>query len=172
MRRRMRPRQVFAAGLFLLFATVLYFLKYDSYSIAIAGLGILTGSALPDLDSLLKDYWPHLKILLLLFSGLLVYFAWSSSYVMCIYLLAPFCENFILYATLLLAALFFAFDLMNPLKPPFHGLVPMAMFTLAYSALLLHLRTPPSASFLSLCGFFLGYFSHIMGEALKLNPDD
>ncbi len=168
----MRPKQVFAIGLFLLFATALYFLKYDSYSIALAGAGILIGSALPDLDSLLKSYWPHLKILLMLFAGLLVYFAYSSSYVMCIYLIAPFCENFILYAVLLLAGLFFAFDLMNPLKPPLHGLIPLAMFTLAYSMLLLYARQPPAASFLSLCGFFLGYFAHIMGEALKLNPED
>lgn len=168
----MRPKQVFAIGLFLLFATVLYFLKHDSYSIGLAGIGILLGSALPDIDSIFKDHWAHLKILLLLFSGLLVYSAWSSSYVMCIYLLAPFCENFILYAVLLLAGLFFAFDLMNPLKPPLHGLIPLAMFTLAYSALLLYLRQPPAASFLSLCGFFLGYFGHLMGEMLKLNPED
>jgi len=169
---RMRPKQVFAIGLFLLFAAVLYFLKYDNYSIALAGIGILLGSALPDIDSIFKDYWAHLKILLLLFSGLLVYSAWSSSYVMCIYLLAPFCENFILYAVLLLTGLFFAFDLMNPLKPPLHGLIPLALFTFAYSAILLYLRILPTAAFLSLCGFFLGYFSHIMGEALKLNPED
>jgi hypothetical protein len=168
----MRPKQVFAIGLFLLFATVLYFLKYDNYSIALAGAGILIGSALPDVDSFLKNYWAHLKILLLLFAGFLVYSAWSSSYVMCIYLLAPFCENFILYAVLLLTGLFFAFDLMNPLKPPLHGLIPLAMFTLAYSMLMLCLRIPPAASFLSLCGFFLGYFSHVMGEALKLTPEE
>lgn len=168
----MRPKQVFAAGLFLLFATALYFLKYDQYSIALAGIGILLGSALPDLDSIFRDYWGHLKVLLLLSAGLLVYSAWSSSYVMCIYLLAPFCENFILYAVLFLTAFFFAFDLMNPLKPPLHGLIPLALFTLAYSALLVYLRLPPSASFVSLCGFFLGYFGHIMGEALKLNPEE
>ena len=168
----MRPKQVFAVGLFLLFATVLYFLKYDNYSIALAGIGILFGSALPDLDSVLKDYWPHLKILVLFSAALLIYFAWSSSYVMCVYLLAPFCDNFILYALLMLTGFFFAFDLMNPLKPPLHGLIPMVIFTLAYSVLLLYLRLPPVASFLSLCGFFLGYFGHIMGEALKLSPEE
>ncbi len=168
----MRPKQVFAAGLFLLFATVLYFLKYDSYSIGLAGIGILLGSALPDLDSALKDYWGYLKVLLLVFSAFLIYSAWSSSYVVCIYLLAPFCENFILYAVLLLTGFFFAFDLMNPMKPPLHGLIPMVLFTLAYSILLLYLRIPPAASFLSLCGFFLGYFGHIMGEMLKLGPEE
>ena len=168
----MRPKQVFAIGLFLLFSAVLYFLKYDSYSISLAGAGILIGSALPDLDSFFKDYWPHLKILLLLFAGFLVYSALSSSYVMCIYLLVPFCDNFILYAVLILTGLFIAFDMMNPLKAPLHGLIPLAMFTLAYSMLMIYLRIPPAASFVSLCGFFLGYFSHIMGEALKLNPED
>ncbi|MEW5996796.1 MAG: hypothetical protein AB1657_04340 [Candidatus Micrarchaeota archaeon] len=168
----MRPRQVFAIGLFLLFATALYFLKYDSYSIALAGVGILLGSALPDLDSLLKGYRGHLRVLVLLSAAFLIYLAWSGGYVICLYLIIPFCENLVLYALLLLTALFLVFDLMSPLKPPLHGLIPMALFTLAYSALLLYLRLPPAASFLSLCGFFLGYFGHVMGEALKLNPEE
>lgn len=168
----MRPKQVFATGLFLLLALILYFLKYDNYTIAMMGLGVLLGSALPDLDSLLRGYWGHIKVLVLLSAAFLIYFALMGSQVMCVYLFVPFCENFILYAVLLLTGLFFAFDFMNPLKPPLHGLVPMALFTLAYSILLLYARIPPAASFVSLCGFFLGYFGHIMGEALKLNPEE
>lgn len=168
----MGPKHIFALGLFLLLASTLYFLEYDNYSIFLMGLGVLLGSALPDLDSLLRNCWSHLRLLILLSAAFLIYFSWSGSYVICFHLLIPFCDNFILYAVLLLTALFFLFDLMSPLKPPLHGFIPMALFTLAYSILLSYARQPPAASFLSLCGFLLGYFGHIMGEMLKLNPEE
>ncbi len=168
----MRPNQVFALGLAALLALSLYILKYDGYSILLCTLGVLLGSALPGLDHFLKGYWGHLKVLTFLFAGVLVYLAYSGPFATCFYLVIPYCENLIFLALILLTALFFVFDLMKPLSPPLHGLIPLALFTIAYGILLLYLRQPPDASFASLCGFFLGYFGQVMGSALRISPEE
>jgi hypothetical protein len=163
----MRPNHIFALGLAALLALILYILEYDGYSILLCTLGVLLGSALPGLDNLFKGYWGHLKVLTFLFAGVLVYFAYSGPFTTCFYLIIPYCENLIFLAVILLTALFFVFDLMNPLSPPLHSLIPLALFTIAYGIALLYLRQPPAASFVSLCGFFLGYFGQVNLHDLK-----
>jgi len=168
----MGPARVFAAGLFFLFSITLYLLGYNAYAILLSGAGILLGTLIPSLDGHLRYKWGYLKISILILSAFLVYFAYSGPYAICFYLLAPFCDNILFLLLLILTALFIVFDLMNPLSPPLHGLIPLTLFTLAYSMLLLWLRQPPDASFASLCGFFLAYFGQAMGSALKLGPYD
>jgi hypothetical protein len=168
----MRPNYVFALGIFLLFSITLYILGYNYYAILLSGVGILLGTFIPSLDGYMKYKWGHLKILVLVLSAFLVYFSYIGSYAMCFYLLAPFCENVLFLSLLVLTALFVVFDLMNPLSPPLHGLIPLILFTLAYSMLLLWLRQPPDASFTSICAFFVAYLASALGSALKLNAEE
>lgn len=168
----MRPNHVFAIGLFLLFSITLHILGYNYYAILLSGVGIALGTLIPTIDGYMKYKWGHLKILIITLSAFLVYFSYIGSYAMCFYLLAPFCENVLFLSLLVLTALFIVFDLMNPLSPPLHGLIPLILFTLAYSMLLLWLRQPPDASFASICAFFLAYFASVLGSSLKLNPED
>lgn len=168
----MRPNQVFALGLFFLFSITLYILGYSYYAILLSGAGIFLGTLIPSLDGYMKYKWGHLKIIILIVSAFLVYFAYIGSYAICFYLLAPFCENVLFISLLVLTALFIVFDLMNPLSPPLHGLIPLILFTLAYSMLLLWLGQPPDASFVSISSFFIAYLASALGSALKLNPED
>jgi hypothetical protein len=168
----MRPRHVFALGLcFLVFITV-YLLGYSPYAAGMAGLGVLLGSLFPDVDYRFRNRWGHMKVLALLFAAFLVYLAYSQAPLMCIYLLAPFCENFAFIAILLLTTLFIVFDLLNPLSPPLHGLIPMMLFTISYSMLLIFLQQPLSPSILSTSGFFLGYLGNILGTFFRLGHGD
>ncbi|MDD5096049.1 MAG: hypothetical protein PHY95_00860 [Candidatus ainarchaeum sp.] len=168
----MRPNYVFALGLFFLFSITLHILGYDYYAILLSGAGILLGTLIPSLDGYMKCRWGHLKILILVLSALLVYFSYIGSYAMCFYLLAPFCENVLFISLLVLTALFLVFDLMNPLSPPLHGLIPLVLFTLAYSMLLLWAGQPPADSFVSICAFFTAYLASVLGSAMKLNSAD
>ncbi|MFA5412128.1 MAG: hypothetical protein WC350_02150 [Candidatus Micrarchaeia archaeon] len=168
----MRTNNVFAVGLFLLFSITLYILGYSYYAILLSGIGILLGTLIPSIDGYMKYKWGHLKILILVASAFLVYFSYIGSYAMCFYLLAPFCENVLFISLLIITALFIVFDLMNPLSPPLHGLIPLILFTLAYSMLLLWLRQPPDASFASICAFFVAYLASVLGSAMKLNAED
>lgn len=168
----MRPSQVSALGLAFLLAVALYSLGYGGYPVLLGLLGVLLGSTLPSLDSLFRNHWGHLKVLTFLLAGVLVYLAYSGPFATCFYLLIPYCENIIFLAVILLTSLFFVFDLMKPLSPPLHGLIPLVLFTVGYGLVLLYLRQPPDASLASLCGFFLGYLSQVMGSALKLAPEE
>ena len=164
----MRAKQIFSLMLMLLFAILLYIFGFPYYAVTLAALSVAVGAALPDVDPPLRNYWGYLKVLTLLLALLFTAIAFMASPQFCRHFDFPFCGELYPFLLLGLTALFFAFDFMRPTVPPFHGFIPLLIFTISYSFLLFEFGIFPSVVFYCTLAFFMGYFAHIVMEALNI----
>jgi hypothetical protein len=166
----MSTKVVVAAAFAVLFSLGLAFQGAPTSTIIICAVSIVLGSALPDLDRLFFPVWRLLKYLLILMGAALFAYVFTMAPTLCFYITFPYCTLALPLAVGLFILFIFAFDFLDPSKPPFHSTIALVFAALTYALLLSYLGFIES-SFLATGGFAAAYALHYFLESANVDRE-
>ncbi len=154
--------------LLVLFSLGLAFQGAPQETILVCAFSIVLGSALPDIDMLLRPFWKYLRIFVLLMGAVLVAYTVLMAPTICFYLTFGACTLILPVIVTIFLLFLFLFDFINPTKPPFHSLITLAFSSTIYSILLSYTGFI-ELSFIATAAFASAYALHYFLELANVD---